>query len=116
MSRRRNLLQLEDIKNVHGERGGKQGCQTVYLKTQKIPPRVYFGGPWNGKCWYILLPIGIIYGRFVYVMYVWPFVVLCGPLVYFSRFGLFVPRRNLATMKGSFDLKCILLGTGSVQS
>jgi hypothetical protein len=31
----------------------------------KIPIWVYFGGPWNEKCWYILCPFGIIYGQLV---------------------------------------------------
>jgi hypothetical protein len=30
-----------------------QGCQMVYFHT-KNPNLVYFGGTWNGKCWYIL--------------------------------------------------------------
>jgi hypothetical protein len=25
----------------------------------KIPIWVYFGGPWAGKCWHILGPVGI---------------------------------------------------------
>jgi hypothetical protein len=25
---------------------------------------VNFGGPWNGKCWYILWAFGIFYGNF----------------------------------------------------
>jgi hypothetical protein len=39
--------------------------------------------------WYTLWPIGIIYGHLVLCMA----VVVCGPLVYFSRFGLFEPRK-----------------------
>jgi hypothetical protein len=31
---------------------------------------------------------------FIAIWYnVWPFGVLCGPLVYFSRFGMFGPRK-----------------------
>jgi hypothetical protein len=31
----------------------------------KIAIWVNFGGPWNGKCWYLLLPFGIFYGNLV---------------------------------------------------
>jgi hypothetical protein len=37
----------------------------------KIQICVYFGGPWNGKGWYILWPLGIFYGYLVYLMAVW---------------------------------------------
>jgi hypothetical protein len=30
---------------------------------QKSQFWVYFGGPWNAKCWYILWPFGIFYGN-----------------------------------------------------
>jgi hypothetical protein len=47
---------------------------------------VYFGGPWNGKCSYILGPFGIFYGRegyfmtigytyFVAIWYIFPVLV-----------------------------------------
>jgi hypothetical protein len=42
----------------------KQGCQMP-----KIPIRVYFGGPWDGKCWYTLWSFGIFYSHLVYVFY-----------------------------------------------
>jgi hypothetical protein len=29
----------------------------------KIPIWINFGEPWNGKCWYILIPFGIFYGH-----------------------------------------------------
>jgi hypothetical protein len=32
-----------------------------FILTPKIPILVYSGGPWNGKCWYIFRPFGIIY-------------------------------------------------------
>jgi hypothetical protein len=28
----------------------------------------------------------------------WPFGIVCAPLVYFSRFGMFGPRKILATL------------------
>jgi hypothetical protein len=33
-----------------------------------IPNWVNFGGPWNGKYWYILCPFGIYYGHLEYFM------------------------------------------------
>jgi hypothetical protein len=42
----------------------RQGCQMVYFSYQK-QIWVIFGGPWNGKCWYILWSFGIIFGRLV---------------------------------------------------
>jgi hypothetical protein len=53
--------------------------------------KVNFGGPWNGKWWYIYLgPFGIFYGLW-YTL--WPFDIACGYLVYFSRFGMFGQRK-----------------------
>jgi hypothetical protein len=34
----------------------------------KIPLWVNFGGPYNGKCWYILWSFGIFNGHLVYFM------------------------------------------------
>jgi hypothetical protein len=71
---------------------------------------VYFGWPWNGKCWYIKWPFGIFCGHLVYLVafwyiwqpfgiFWWPFGIFGGHLVY-SRFGmLYVPtKKNLATL------------------
>jgi hypothetical protein len=47
----------------------------------KIPVWVNFGGPWNGKCWYILWPFGI----FTALWYnLWSFGIVCGKLVYLT--------------------------------
>jgi hypothetical protein len=70
----------------------------------KIPIWVYFGGPWNGKCWYILWPFGIIYDHLVNYMAVW----YC-----MWSFGILFPfwyawtMKNLATLPGAF-LKALL--------
>jgi hypothetical protein len=37
----------------------------VYFQT-KIPIWVNFGGPWNGKVWYVPFPFGICYGHLVH--------------------------------------------------
>jgi hypothetical protein len=39
----------------------RQGCQMAL----KIPIWVYFGGPWNVKCWYIWWLFGIFFGNYV---------------------------------------------------
>jgi hypothetical protein len=36
-----------------------------FILRPKISISVYLGGPWNGKDWYLLLPLGIIYGHWV---------------------------------------------------
>jgi hypothetical protein len=48
----------------------------------KIPIWVNFGGPWNGKCWYILWPFGNVV------------VIWC----IFPRFGIHIMSKNLATL------------------
>jgi hypothetical protein len=52
----------------------------VYFQT-KNPNLVNFGGPLNGKCWYIVCPFGIFYGDlvlFVEIWYISPrFGILC---------------------------------------
>jgi hypothetical protein len=45
-----------------------------------------FGGPWNGKCWYILWSLGIFYGKLVSFKTIWYILSLFG--IYFSRFGM----------------------------
>jgi hypothetical protein len=42
-----------------------------YVFKPKILIWVYFGRPRNGKCWYILWPLGIHCGNRVYFMAIW---------------------------------------------
>jgi hypothetical protein len=37
----------------------------------KIPNSGKFGGPWNGKCNYILWPFGILHSHLVLLVYFW---------------------------------------------
>jgi hypothetical protein len=41
--------------------------------------------------------VGLFYGHLVQFIVIWynirPFGAVCGPLVYFSRFGIFGPRK-----------------------
>jgi hypothetical protein len=60
--------------------GFKQICQKP-----KIPNLVYFGGRWNGKCWFILCSFGIYQG---YLVELWPFGIFCRYLVYSYHFGI----------------------------
>jgi hypothetical protein len=39
-----------------------------YIFKPKIPIWVNFGGPWNGKGWYIIWPFGIHYGHLEYII------------------------------------------------
>jgi hypothetical protein len=71
----------------------------VYFKT-KIPIWVYFGGPWNGKCWYILRPFGIIYDHSVYVIYwysLWSFGIFFLVLVCLDQEKSGNPGQKLST-------------------
>jgi hypothetical protein len=42
-----------------------------FIFKPKIPLWVKFGGPWNGKCCSILLPLGIFFGHLVLFLAVW---------------------------------------------
>jgi hypothetical protein len=63
----------------------------VYFKTEK-PNLCIF---WRALKWTLL----------VYFTVVWynlcPFGIVCGHLVYFSRFSMFGPRKNMATLINS---------------
>jgi hypothetical protein len=54
----------------------------------KIPIWLNFGGSCNGRCWYILWPLGIFYRNLVYICILWPFGILNDYLVIFPRFGI----------------------------
>jgi hypothetical protein len=67
------------------------------FSNQKIPILVKFGGPWNGKCYYILWPFGILYGHLVQFMALyslWSFGT-------FFRFWYVWTGKNLATLSQS---------------
>jgi hypothetical protein len=77
-----HLSNSDQIENAHSRFREKddrvtrstfiQGCQMIYFLTKTIPIcQVYFGGPWNGKCWYILCPFEIFYGHLVHVSVIW---------------------------------------------
>jgi hypothetical protein len=58
----------------------------------KIPIWVYFGWPWNGKCWHVFIDIWSILGQFC---------TFYGPLVYFvviwcilRRFGMLLQEKS----------------------
>jgi hypothetical protein len=44
------------------------GLPDGIISYQKIPIWVYFGGPWNGKYWYILWQFGTLYGNLVFIL------------------------------------------------
>jgi hypothetical protein len=54
---------------------------------QKIPIWIYFGGPWNGKCWYIWC---WYVGYLEYFITIWYF---CGHYIHFSPFWYIVTRK-----------------------
>jgi hypothetical protein len=71
------------------------------FKPKKIG--VNFGGPWNGKCRYILWPFGIYYGHSVnsmaiYVEYLMPIWLFRDCLVYFPPVLVDCNTKDLATL------------------
>jgi hypothetical protein len=78
-----------------------QGCQMVYFHI-KIPIWEYSGGPWNGKCWFIIEPFGILYGHLVHILY--------GNLVIVLTFGIFFPVLVYCNKKNLASLSCSLFG------
>jgi hypothetical protein len=63
----------------------KTGLPDGLFSNQKSQILVNFGGPLNGKLWYIFWPFGIFYGHLEYFMGIWynlwPFGIVCGHLV-----------------------------------
>jgi hypothetical protein len=74
------------------------------ISYQKIPIWVNFGGPWNGKRWYILWPFGIVYCHWVWIMAVW--YSFCP----FGTFWYVCTEKNLATLNGAWDWNWSLAG------
>jgi hypothetical protein len=56
-----------------------------FIFKPKIPIWVNFGGPWNGKGWYILWPFGIYCGHLVHLK---PIGNLLAIWCIFSHFGI----------------------------
>jgi hypothetical protein len=80
----------------------------------KIPIWINFGGPCDGRCWYILWPFGlfyghlsILYGLLVYFMAIWSIlwssVNIIRPFgIFYGNFPVLVSfsKKNLATLFG----------------
>jgi hypothetical protein len=62
------------------------GLPDGLFSNQKFPIWVNFGGPENGKCWYILGSLRIFYGHLVYL------------LAIFSLVLIYCVKKNLATL------------------
>jgi hypothetical protein len=62
----------------------------------------YFGGPWVGKCWYILWPIGIFNVNLVHFM---TFGIICDQYIHFSRFGMLKQEKSGNPASGVHFLK-----------
>jgi hypothetical protein len=89
------------------------------FSNSKIPIWVNFGGPLNGKGWYVLRSVGIFYNRLVYVMAIWYIfwqfgkLGILGILVYFLVFWYISPvlvcftKQNLATLLGEISFVSI---------
>jgi hypothetical protein len=78
-------------KNKHSLNGvtdlwlGRRGARwNIFIP--KIPILVKFGGPWNGKCRYIIWPFGILFGHLVYVISILYILWTFG--IFFRRLGI----------------------------
>jgi hypothetical protein len=73
----------------------------------------YLGRPWNVKCWYILWPFGIFYGRLEYFPDFWYIL---------SRFNTYYPvlvcftKKNLTTLLLGYSVAWRVLGILSIMS
>jgi hypothetical protein len=67
-----------------------QGLPDGIFKNQKIPIWLNFGESCNGRCWYILWPIGLFYCHLVYIVAIWYILRIFG---IFLRFWYVVPRK-----------------------
>jgi hypothetical protein len=74
-----------------------------YIFRPKISILIYFWGLWEGQFWYILWPFCIFNAVWCTL---WSFGIFCGPLVYISQFGHFVPRKIWQPcVRPSFNVK-----------
>jgi hypothetical protein len=64
----RRYIKANPYVNMRSNKSQFQAEMPGGLFYTKIPIWVYFGGPWNGKCWYVLCPFGIFYGHVVHAM------------------------------------------------
>jgi hypothetical protein len=89
---RTGLAKKGGLKNV-----SKTGLPDGIFSNQKSQSWVNFGGPWKGKGWYILWPVGIHYLHRA-------FGTLYGLLVFLRKFGIVFPnlvncvKKNLAIL------------------
>jgi hypothetical protein len=83
------------------------GLPDGLFSCQKIPIWVNFGGSLNGKCWYI-------YDHLEYFTAIWyillPCGIICVHLVYYSRFGMFGPRKIWQPWRSQSEGKNPILG------
>jgi hypothetical protein len=76
----------------------------------KIPIWVCFGGAWNGKCWYILRSLGVIYLRMAIWYNIRPFGIACGrfgtlfPFWYFGQRKIWQPWMRVAIESAALHL------------
>jgi hypothetical protein len=61
-----------------------------YIFMPKLPIRLYFGGHWNEKCWYILRPFSNVYSHLVILR---PFGNFAAIWYIFPPFWYIVPRK-----------------------
>jgi hypothetical protein len=73
---------------------GNVCCRSRVARWFVFKPKIWvnFGGPCNGRYWYILWPFGLFYGNLVYFVAIWYILRLFGYVV------------NLATLVAGLEL------------
>jgi hypothetical protein len=91
------MKKIGKISNLNGNKLVSTPRRRVarwFVLKPKIPIRVNFVGPCNGRCWYILWLFGLSCGYFVYLLVIWyifPVLVCC-------------TKENLATLAKSWPM------------
>jgi hypothetical protein len=90
LQRRWTQHRVRHIANILAKRRLWQGCQMVCFQTKNPKFGLIFEGLW-------MVNVGIFYDHLEYFMAIWnnlwPFGIVCGHLLYFSRSGMFGPRK-----------------------
>jgi hypothetical protein len=83
--------------------------------SSKIPIWVNFGGSYNGRCWYIVWPLGIFYSHLVYFVAIWYILWPFGIHILWP-FGIFSPVLECCTKKHLATLVCVVKGWSALTS
>jgi hypothetical protein len=96
----RSEFRLSDFFPNTGLKTSRARVARGYFFKPKIQIGVKNGGPWNGKCWYILWSFGIFYSHLEYFTAIWYILRPFGNVVaiwYIFPLLVYCVKKNLAT-------------------